>query len=128
MRLQFSGSEQRERNDGDAVRPAVGVPPGVHEHHVGELIAHLGLQPVQVADTVTTQLQKRNGLGLWFDIGSQGVKTVYSGGGSANRSNSRYDCVGSQNNQYRAWVDVDVVGVADLPGRLYTPTFKFNCD
>lgn len=78
---------------------------------------------------VTTQLQKKNNLGLWFDIGSKGVKTVYSSdGGSANRSNSRYDCVAYENNQYRAWVDVDVVGVDDLPGRIYTPAFTFNCD
>jgi hypothetical protein len=77
---------------------------------------------------VTTQLQKKNRLGLWFDVGLVGRKTVFSGGGSANRSNSRYECVAHENNEYRAWVDVDVVGVADLPGRIYTPVYTFKCD
>jgi hypothetical protein len=79
---------------------------------------------------ITVNLQKRNALGLWFDIGSRGVKlNAWSGGGSANRANSRYTCVAKgENNAYRAWVDVDLVGYIDSPTRYYTPEAVFPCD
>lgn len=77
---------------------------------------------------VTTQLQKRNIMGRWVDVGSKGVATVYSGGGSGKRSNSRYTCKGRAEHQFRAWVDVDLVGVADLPNKIYHPEVTHTCN
>ncbi|TQL02935.1 hypothetical protein FBY24_2023 [Cellulomonas sp. SLBN-39] len=77
---------------------------------------------------VTTQLQKKNSIGLWVDVGSRGVKTVYSGGGSANRSTSRYACTSGSAHSFRAWVDVDVVGIPDLPDKYYHPEASFPCN
>lgn len=76
---------------------------------------------------VTIQLQRKNSLGFWFDVGTEGRKTVCSGGGSANRANSRYLCNGSARVQFRVWVDVDVVGVADASNRTYSSAFTLAC-
>ncbi len=76
---------------------------------------------------VTIQLQRKNRAGLWFDIGTEGKKTVYSGGGSAHRANSRYVCVNTTSGQFRAWVDVDVVDVVDAPNSTYSSAFTLSC-
>ena len=76
---------------------------------------------------VTVQLQKKGFLGTWFDVGTEGVATVRPGGGAGNRATSRYACSGSSEHSFRSWVDVDVVGVADLPNKLYTPERTLAC-
>ena len=77
---------------------------------------------------VTTQLQKKNVAGFWVDVGTRGVKTVLSGGGSVARSNSRYVCSGTSKHQFRSWVDVDLVGINDLPNKLYTSERTLDCN
>lgn len=77
---------------------------------------------------VTTQVQKKNVLGIWVDVGDRGVKTVKSGGGSTNRSASRYTCSSTAKHTFRSWVDVDLVGVADAPNKLYTPARDLACN
>lgn len=82
---------------------------------------------------VTVGIQKRNAAGLWFNADrpttNPGKKTVFSGGGSANRANARYECFSvGQLNTYRTWVDVDLVGIADTPGRSYSGTYSMWCD
>ncbi|MFJ3385634.1 MULTISPECIES: hypothetical protein [unclassified Curtobacterium] len=67
---------------------------------------------------VTTQLQRKSG-STWTNVGSRGVKTVWAGGGSANRTVTRYTCTGSAKKTYRHWVDVDVLGMAD-PSNKHT--------
>ncbi len=64
---------------------------------------------------------------LWFNVVAEGKKTVYSGGGSANRAQSRYLCNGYARKEFRAWVDVDVVGVVDAPNRTYSSAFTLAC-
>lgn len=77
--------------------------------------------------TVTVQLQYKNQFGLWINRGTQGKMTVASGGGAGNRATARYDCVGNKGNLYRSWVDVDVVGIADLPNRIYSNEVARAC-
>ena len=76
---------------------------------------------------VTTQLQRQNANGTWTNIGSVGRATVYSGGGSANRTVTRHTCVGSTTRTYRHWVDVDVIGAADAPNKHYSPARSLQC-
>lgn len=70
---------------------------------------------------VTVRLQQHVG-GSWKYAGSTGKKTVYSGGGSANRAVARADCNASSRTQWRTVVDVDLVGIFDDPFRRYIKT------
>lgn len=65
--------------------------------------------------------------GSWVNAGSPGQKTVYSGGGSANRAVARAFCNGSAATQWRSEIDVDVIGILDTPGKYYTPTRSLYC-
>jgi hypothetical protein len=75
---------------------------------------------------VTIQLQQYIN-GSWEDAGSPGQKTVYSGGGSANRAVARAFCNNSAATQWRSEIDVDVIGILDTPGKYYTPTRSLYC-
>lgn len=75
---------------------------------------------------VTIQLQQYIN-GSWEDAGSPGQKTVYSGGGSANRAVARAFCNNSAATQWRSEIDVDVIGILDGPGKYYTPTRSLYC-
>lgn len=75
---------------------------------------------------VTVQLQQYIN-GSWVDAGSPGSKTVYSGGGSANRAVGRARCNSSAYTAWRSEVDVDVIGTPDDPSKLYTPTRYLYC-
>jgi hypothetical protein len=77
---------------------------------------------------VTVQVQKQNVLGIWVDVGTRGVATVRSGGGSVNRTVSRYICRSSTVHTFRSWIDVNLVGVEDAPNKLYTPKRKLACN
>lgn len=77
---------------------------------------------------VTVQVQKKNVLGLWVDVGQPGSSTVASGGGAGNRATARYTCNGTGTHTFRAWVDVDIVGVADLPNKTYSGAQTLACN
>lgn len=67
-------------------------------------------------------------LGFWWDVGSVGLKTVYAGGGSTNRVNSRVYCgATTENFTFRVKIDVDLVGVADTPWANYGPEYRLKC-
>lgn len=96
----------------------------------GELSAHGSWQKTSCSATqatVTVQLQYKNQFGLWINRGTQGKKTVAAGGGAGKRATARYVCVGNKGNLYRSWIDVDVVGVADLPNRVYSTEVARAC-
>ncbi|MDR1186560.1 MAG: hypothetical protein LBK95_03760 [Bifidobacteriaceae bacterium] len=76
---------------------------------------------------VTIDIQKQGILGIWSDVGAQGKKTVYAGGGSANRAAGRYTCSGSSNNDFRSKIDVDLIDYLDLPDKLHTPEKNLAC-
>jgi len=75
---------------------------------------------------VTVQLQQYIN-GSWVDAGSPGSKTVYSGGGSANRAVGRASCNTSTWTAWRSEIDVDLIGIPDTPGKYYTPTRNLYC-
>ncbi len=75
---------------------------------------------------VTVQLQQYIN-GSWVDAGSPGSKTVYSGGGSANRAVGRASCNTSDWTAWRSEIGVDLIGILDTPGKYYTPTRNLYC-
>jgi hypothetical protein len=75
---------------------------------------------------VTVQLQQYIN-GSWQNAGSPGSKTVYSGGGSANRAVGRAHCNTTTTTSWRSVIDVDVIGILDSPFKYYTPTQSLNC-
>lgn len=67
-------------------------------------------------------------LGFWWDVGSVGTKTVYAGGGSANRAVARVYCgATTELFTFRAKIDVDLVGVPDTPWANYGPEYRHQC-
>src|SRR6188508_682088 len=58
----FSGSQQRERDDGDPVGPAVGVAAGGDDRHVEEVIADLAGEPLQMRDVAVVGGRSKLGL------------------------------------------------------------------
>lgn len=76
---------------------------------------------------VTVRLQFRRTVGGWEDIGFVGSEDVLSGGGSANRANARVMCANDDLTDWRSVVDVDVIGIADWPDKLYTPERELPC-
>jgi hypothetical protein len=75
---------------------------------------------------VTVQLQQCIN-GSWVDAGSPGSKTVYSGGGSANRAVGRARCNSSTWTAWRSEIDVDLIGIPDTPSKYYTSTINLYC-
>lgn len=76
---------------------------------------------------VTVQLQEYYSDGTWRNVGEPGRKTVRSGGGAGNRATARVDCLSTKLTGWRSVVDVDLVDVADDPGKLYTPAVNIEC-
>lgn len=83
--------------------------------------------PTGTKAVVTTQLQRKNALGIWINVGTVGKKTVYAGGGSANRSVGRYTCNGTDTNTYRSKVDVDIVGWFDTYEKYTSKEVRLSC-
>ncbi|WP_456698475.1 hypothetical protein [Aeromicrobium sp. P5_D10] len=54
-------------------------------------------------------------------------KSVYAGGGSANRSAVRENCAGSKTVGWRVRVDVDLIGVGDPSGWTTSPGKDLAC-
>ncbi|MGC5010727.1 hypothetical protein ACLQ2R_08190 [Streptosporangium sp. DT93] len=76
---------------------------------------------------VTVQLQQYYSDGVWRNAGAPGSQTVRSGGGAGNRATGRAACVNGGLTGWRSVVDVDLVGLADDPGKLYTPSRNIYC-
>lgn len=76
---------------------------------------------------VTVQLQQYYSDGKWRNVGTKGKETVRSGGGAGHRATGRAGCNSSAVTGWRSVVDVDLVGLADDPGKLTTPTRNINC-
>lgn len=75
---------------------------------------------------VTVELQVKQRNGDWRTVAT-GSKTVRQGGGSARRANVRKSCVGTATTTWRSRVDVDIIGVADSPGKLLTAAYDYGC-
>lgn len=79
---------------------------------------------------VTTQLQRKyveDRTGSFKNIGAPGKKTVYAGGGSANRSVARYVCKNTQPWLYRVQVDVNLVGILDPTDKPTGAQYLYAC-
>ncbi|MEU8382998.1 hypothetical protein [Streptosporangium sp. NPDC048865] len=76
---------------------------------------------------VTVQLQQYYADGTWRNAGTPGSATVRSGGGAGNRATGRAGCLNGSLTGWRSVVDVDLVGLADDPGKLYTPGQNIYC-
>lgn len=76
---------------------------------------------------VTVQLQEYYSDGSWRNKGVVGRSTVRSGGGAGNRATGRAACSNSSLTGWRSVVDVDLVGLADDPGKLTTPGRDIGC-
>jgi hypothetical protein len=83
--------------------------------------------PAGTKAKVTVKLQE------WYDDGTwhtknTGSKTVYAGGGSANRATARATCAQSVGDYYwRTVVDVDLVGITDSANVYITPYQPLTC-
>lgn len=78
---------------------------------------------------VTTMVQKKNALGIWQDMGTAGKATLRPASSltSSARVTAHYACVDQSEHLWRSWTDVDVVGIADLPNRQYSPQRAIKC-
>lgn len=76
---------------------------------------------------VTVQLQEYYSDGSWRNKGTLGRSTVRSGGGSGNRATGRAGCNNRGVVGWRSVIDVDLIGVADDPGKLITPARNIPC-
>jgi len=76
---------------------------------------------------VTVQLQQYYADGSWRNAGTAGSATVRSGGGAGNRATGRAGCAGRGLTGWRSVIDVDLVGLADDPGKLVTPGQNIYC-
>lgn len=84
--------------------------------------------PAGTTAIVTVQLQKRNVLGIWVNVGTKGTATVAPGGGAGKRATGRYTCKDSTKHQFRSIVDVDLVGLNDTPETATTPEQTLACN
>ena len=85
---------------------------------------------MHVTATVKTQLMKsyhNRNPDDFFDVGTPPVGTIWPDGGSANRITAHYDCVPGETAWYKAWVDVDVNGMADSSKLHWSTTQKVTC-
>lgn len=82
--------------------------------------------PAGTKAKVTTYLQEYYSDGSWRTKNT-GAKTVYAGGGSANRSNARRTCSGSATVSWRGEVDVDLINISDSNNIGRTPTYNLHC-
>lgn len=63
----------------------------------------------------------------YWDVGAQGTAQVASGGGKGKRATAHYDCPAGETAWYKAWVDVDLVGVIDDPTLKWSNTVRVTC-
>ncbi|WP_394938416.1 hypothetical protein [Psychromicrobium sp. YIM B11713] len=83
------------------------------------------------AAVVTTQIDRQGFLNNFFAVGTQGKGTLQSTNGMPSGSNNRvtaqYVCQGTGQGRFRAWTDVDVIGIADLPNKVYSAETNIAC-
>lgn len=75
---------------------------------------------------VTVQLQIEMD-GKWKNVGEPGKATVLPGGGGGKRATARVNCVNQDQNMWRSWVDVDLVGVIDDTYKYYPDPKPLAC-
>ncbi|ROS22112.1 hypothetical protein EDF22_3618 [Rathayibacter sp. PhB127] len=79
---------------------------------------------------VTTQIDKKNLFWLHAAVGEQGKGRLGpnpKGLGRGARVTAHYDCNGTGSSNYRSWTDVDIVGYADTPNRVYSTPVDLDC-
>jgi len=81
---------------------------------------------------VTTQIDKRNVLGFYYAVGTQGKGRLAPNprgltSGPPGRVTAHYDCNGTAANMWRSWTDIDIVGYNDAPNRVYSPPIERAC-
>lgn len=76
---------------------------------------------------VTIQLQEYYSDGSWRNKGAKDTKTVYSGGGSGNRTTGRAACNDGLMTGWRSVIVVDLIGQDDVPGTLTVPARDIAC-
>ncbi|MFJ4223370.1 hypothetical protein [Microbacterium sp. NPDC089695] len=81
---------------------------------------------------VTTQIDRKNFLGLWQAVGAPGKKRLApnpSGltSGGAGRVTARYVCNGTAAGSFRSYTDIDVVGYADTPNAVFSSPINLIC-
>ncbi|QKW51528.1 hypothetical protein [Streptomyces buecherae] len=75
---------------------------------------------------VTVELQVKDGSG-WRTLNT-GEKTVYSGGGSANRASAAWKCTNLiLKNSFRSVIDVDIIGYPDDANKKTTDVQTLYC-
>lgn len=81
------------------------------------------------AAIVKTQLDKENSLGFFIAVGRPGEGTLppEKGMGRGSKVTARYECQGTTENTFRAWTDVDILGIADLPNKVYSANADRAC-
>lgn len=62
----------------------------------------------------------------WITVASASAD-VYAGGGSGNRVTARKTSSSTKRVGWRAFVDVDLIGVSDPPGYTYSPPVNLAC-
>lgn len=74
---------------------------------------------------VTTQIDRKNPIGLFQAVGAQGKGRLPSQADeslpSSNRVTARYECNGTAGAPFRAWTNIDMVGLADTQTPTYSP-------
>lgn len=80
---------------------------------------------------VTTQVDKKNIFGFHYAVGVQGTgrlgPSTHLGSGGGGRVTARYVCNGTAWNNFRSWTDIDIVGYADAPNRVYSSPTDLKC-
>lgn len=80
---------------------------------------------------VTTQIDQQGIFNFFFAVGTQGngmlQSTVGMPTGAKNRVTAQYVCNGTDVKRYRAWTDVDIVGIADLSNKVYSAEVNLAC-
>lgn len=76
---------------------------------------------------VTVQMQSYTDAAGWFNVGSLASGTHRQGGGSGKRTTGHFECKNDALTRWRAYVDVDIIGVWDTPGKRFSKEVELHC-
>jgi hypothetical protein len=76
---------------------------------------------------VTVHIQQLWDDGVWRNAGNKGEGRIRPREDSNNRITARVPCLTSVRTGWRSIVDVDIVGFADTPNRVFTPRQDLAC-
>lgn len=76
---------------------------------------------------VTVQMQSYTDAAGWFNVGSFASGTHYQGGGAGKRTTGHFECKNNALAHWRAYVDVDIIGVWDTPGKRFSKEVELHC-